>query len=411
MTSLDETISEYQNDLDAYIRKCHETNNNIHYDNIISRISKLENILLENLSSLPEHKNISPNIDIYTEALTNIAISQYLKKQCISLPPYCTLLILSVHLILSEIFICNRTLSEWNKYRQTLIDESLRIFGENPKHEGTVTLIKYLNIPIDESDKSALWHAKYFINYTFKPEFINITCDNLPQYGEDVNYILVNASYNNDIPESIVLYKDILKTNARLLNPQTIDKFIPYEVKQPVQSTSWYTICDSHLNPTKEIKYNTYILLCYNDDRFYQKCHYSVAFGDEDFITPSEAKLFISHVSNRSITKADIDIYRKKMILKLCEDEQPSVRELFSQITKLKDAASRCFDNDRNTCIKNLINNPTIKSVLHPNELKWFAIYIQKIKVLPIYTIASVADVVCDYVCEDIFNDPEFSKM
>ena len=68
----------------------------------------------------------------------------------------------------------------------------------------------------------------------------------------------------------------------------------------------------------------------------------------------------------------------------------------------------RCFDNDRDICIKNLLSDQTIQNTLHRKELPWFAIYIQKIKVLPLYTSASVADVVCSYICEDIYNDPEF---
>lgn len=398
-----DAIRDVQNEVDKLIKR-----RNLSYDDLVPYMDKLE----KQLTTYPNIVDLHLPVDIYVETLTRLIARDYLKGVKIDYPPHCVVLMLSVHLYLLELVMCRKTFDEWLSYRKVLLDALVKTFSDKPRYACVVALQSALSTTYDVEHKSALYRAKYFIDCEFRKQFIAIPADKLPGYKtKDVNYLVVNASFNNNESDSIVLYNNVERATSKFLNPNTITDYKMCRKCEMHPSTEWFTILDSNMKRLTAFSSKiVHIVLCYNDESDYAKCHYTVAFSRQsDTPTREAAQRFIDGYVDKTLTEEDINAYLRKRICKLCADEHHSVNELRSKCAALNAICGRAFTPDRQTTIKNILSDEALTSVIDESEKQWFALYLQSTIALPVYNAGTLSTHVLEYIYPDVFNASEFN--
>ena len=367
--------------------------------------------LLVNEKVFPKIVNINQGIDVYVDSLMLILNGEYnnhLPKNVFNyrlaydsvLPIYCIVYVLIKHPYFINIISSNLTREEWVKYKQELLEELMINYGETSGDPRIIRLRNILEIDtFKDTNFSALHQFRYLIGFSFKEEFTGITYDQLPM---DKSLLIINLSYNNNKPESLVVYKNI-QTNRRvlLLNDRNMYRYKPFILPETTIKTD-----EPYKLITKESS-DTMVVLCYNNDTEMTKCFYSIAYfdGTQDGTIPNTfVERFINGASPFILQSEDIDNYVKDNTFKHFNEKTKDPNILLRENNIYAQIASESYDEDHNDVsktIQNILNHELLDSLMNKSELEIFKTYVYGLKILSTFNKTTVIEHIVSYNVSD----------
>lgn len=336
-------------------------------------------------------------VDIYTEAITYKFVTAY--SEGISLakfPNECIILMLIRYPYFINILQCNRTFKQYINYRKSLL-ETFEIMYPMKTNEMVNHVYELLTTDIesvyDIRKCSMIEYLHYLMGFRFEKGSVAITADLLPK-GSDVSYLIVNLTYNIDNLNSIIIYKDNPKIKDKILNVNNIPKYKCIEKPANIsKATVPFISVNEFMHPIDEYKPRVYILLCYNDDKDLEKCHYTIAYyGTDGYVDGRFINNMLQGSIPRSLTDEDVWIYINTTFLKTFSDDPESIDTLHTELRRFADIVTKAFDDVKREnktgvyffegFITNVLADERLTSILHPDELPYFRIYLTNCMVI-----------------------------
>lgn len=371
---------------------------------------------LEGTKSYPKKLVIDERIDIYSEAIALKVIHNYsngIKEN--TLPLHCYVILLVKHPYLSFILQCNRSRTEWIKFRKQLLDECNSMFGTDYPSVQVNNFKEFMSTPISEKTDniSAVQIFHYMIGFRFEPNGIGIEYEHLPK-GDDTSFFVINLSYNLKQKDSIVIYKSIDKIREKLLNVNTIDNFNPYIKPKTInKTTSPFVKTDNNLNIISNLKDKTYVLLCYNDSDDYKKCHYTISYyGENGFVDKSFIESFINGAIPKILTDDDITLYMESNFFKKINDEPEDLKQLKEEYIIFLNIIKDSFNKStQQTILETIMSNENLNLIFDKTEMPFLRVYLSRLKTLEVFNLANVVSYSLSYIYPDLFGTiSDFSK-
>ena len=222
--------------------------------------------------------------DLYIDVIMYHIISSYLTfNSNDDLPTYCYVYVLICKPYLYNIIMCMKTNKEIKAFKESILKE-LKDLTLSLSTENTKKLMKLLETDEFENyeNASALQQFKYFIDASFRINFQHKTFHEITSQfrnSKSMGFILVHCGYNNmrlnslfinnsnyekiETPE--ILTEEVVKKSNVIIHPSSFYK-----------STVPYSIVDDKLNDIKLPRKENLLLICYDDNKNLDKCHYTV---------------------------------------------------------------------------------------------------------------------------------------
>jgi len=256
----------------------------VKYCNLTKMLNKLDELLTTDkywpeLSSNDIVKAIT-NFDLYIDVITNHIINRYVNMEPNDdLPIYCYLYVIIIKPFLYNVLGCMRTNTELQRFKVELLSLLEPIERENPTNANILKIKGLLEMNEFENYASAtaLQHFKYLADAVFAGGCQHILWSDINK-RDDVSYILIHSSYNNKRKDSLfvmsntrhnnfqqVLSEDFVRNAKFIIHPTST-----YEATEP------FSIVDGNIKPLKGIKNKSILLICYDDDKDLNKCHYTI---------------------------------------------------------------------------------------------------------------------------------------
>lgn len=384
------------------------------YENTI--IPEVNKILTElnkiKISSWPRKINLSKNIDIYVESIAVHMLYSYTKNLKFKYPLHCIINVLIKHPFFINIIQCGKNLNEWKEFVKDIINELQLMYGETNSSREINELKLMLNqVYIDENKESSIHRFHYLMGFQFESETVGVTGDELLEIlkkslllDESTIFISINTSFNILNNKSIIIYKDIPKLREKLLNIKTIDLFNPFiEPKQIFKAERDYDILNSKFEKINELPLNynkSFVVLCYNDSKNRNECHYSLAnYAETIYLSKEDTKNFVEYRVLKTIDAKILDFYLKEDFYnKLCSKKK-HVEDLKKDYIKLMQLTKETFNrSDKNTFAEKFMYSIASIDILNEHELPFFNLYLSKVKNMEPYNLQSVLDYILSYI-------------
>lgn len=405
-----ELIESEQSTINSLLNTTKEpTYNNI----IIPSLDKLIDAILsnrDNLSSLPMKTVLSKPIDIYGEALTVLLI----REPYIILPIRLITFVLINHPFMLNVIQCKHNQESWEVLRQQIIESIDNDYSSIPQAKQLKQLLSQQTLDQRLCSSFHLFH--YLMGFYFKPETTGKTGEELKpiihQLMSSGIIISINASYNINRKDSIVVYQDVPRSNTKILNESTIDKFNSFyysPVRQTVNTA--YDILDANTFKKLERIPKDYkqslVLISYNDDNNLQTNHYTIAhYGKTSTLDYKLTQEFISFKAIRTISPKLLSYYIQESFYESIYTNELTIENLKRSYTQLMNTISSTFNTTNNPAefINKLVDEVKHNyTELIPNEeLKWFRFYLSKLNRINPYNLSSVLEYTLAYIYPDL---------
>lgn len=377
-------------------------------------IQKMESI---NVSTLPTKLTISKPIDVYAEALTVFAI----RNPNVSLPIRLISFIIITHPFMLSVFQLRHNHETCQQFQTQLLESMENDFDAMPQAK---VLIQILKQPMLEQNACSAFHQfHYLMGFYFKAESIAQTPSQLSPHidklvtennidKKQLILIAINAAYNVKNTNSVVMYSNVPKSKARIINESTIESFNSIH-QSPVKQTltSPYTILSIDFKPienTDSFNYtHSIVLINYNDTDNYKNNHYTLAyFGKFGSLDKRLTQDFINFKLIRSIDNRLLNFYLQESFYEHIYDSSLTIDQLKRSYTQLMNAVSSAFNksNSPSECINNIIANVEAQHLIDTHEMKYFKIYLSKINKLQPYDTQTVINYVLSYIYPDLLT-------
>lgn len=310
-------------------------------------------------------------------------IDEIIKEKSLKMPFYAQIYGITVIPDLYHLLNVSLTHKEWEAKKEEIIKELNSIFGEDST-SAIVTRLRNM-ISVDTNNKqtnvSSLAMYNYLYGFHVDVSFVDQLSSNLPK---DFNYILINATYNLDKLDAIIMYKNIPRMDTKLIRKDMLPDYVPYteypvkQAKEPVRLLN---------NKSSQWK----IGIDYNNG-------YCTLFTEQ--LDSKEKDKFLA---GKLYAPCDVSIFdiemRRRWAFRLNETKE-SYDTVESRVSKISGIVSSVFSKDKYLTIKRLTDQ--LKDwLINSNEFKYFNIYMENAVELQEWT----ADFLSDYV-KDYFNFP-----
>ena len=320
---------------------------------------------------------------VYYQFCAYRLINEIIKEKQLKMPFHAQLYALTIIPSLYHILNVGLTREEWNAKKQEIINGIDSIFGSEST-SAIVTRIRDM-VSVDTDNKrtnvSSLALYNYLYGFQVDYSFVDQLLSNLPK---DFNYVLVNASYNLDKEDAIIMYKTIPRMDTKLIKKDMLDEYVPY-TSYPVKSAKdpVHMINNKAAQWKVGIDYNngygtvfTMIMDETERDRFLAGKLYA----------PCNASIF------------DIEM-RRRWAFRLNEEKEAS-NIVEARVAKIPAIVNELFSKDKFLTIKRLTDK--LKEwLINDKELKYFNLYMENAAELQEWT----ADFLTDYI-KDYFDFP-----
>ena len=395
-----------------------QTYNSIMLPSIEALVQKMESI---NISTLPTKLTISKPVDVYAEALTVFAIRNPNAVLPIRLIAY----IIVAHPFMLTVFQLRHNHKSYQTFQTQLLETMENDFDALPQAK---PLIRILKQPmLEQSACSAFHQFHYLMGFYFKPNSIAQTPSNLTaQIDELVKdnhinkqqliFIAINAAFNVKNTNSIIMYSNVPKSKARIINESTIESFNSiHQSNQTQQPKSPFTILNHQFSPlnistneTDKLNYtHSLVLINYNDGTDYSTNHYTIAYFGKFGVLDKRLTLeFISFKLLRAIDNRLLTFYLQESFYEHIYDNQLTIDQLKRSYTQLMNATSSAFNrsNSSSECINNIIANVSAQQLIDEHEMPYFKVYLSKLNKLQPYDTQNVINYVLAYIYPDLLT-------
>lgn len=339
-------------------------------------------------------------INIYIEALMLKMIDN------VKIPSYCELYVITKYPYFIELIYYGKTKKEWLEYRKVLLNDLNEYMGSNSILNDYNKMKTMLTTDFDKnkSTLTTLNYFQYLHGYEYKKELIGIKFDNYMkdtilnnlniEEKYDFNILSLNMTYNLLFLDSIIVYKNIPRYKQKLLNEDTIEKFIPYFFSKPDIKNDMYEIYDCYNNKLETLKYDkTFIAINYNNG------YCTIALNPETkYITKDNLDNLINQKIYHKPSKKDIDNYITINFFNQLEFPKNKKIELDKEYLLLNNILNESFVNNVDKTIDNIKNNDKINKLININEKIYFDIYIDNLKNILVFNRMNVGLYLINYI-------------
>lgn len=384
---------------------------------ILPSLKRLFDILEKtDIHNLPIKTTISKPVDIYAEALT----VYYVRHPYINLPMRIIAFIILYHPFMLNIFQLKHNLESWNQFRIQLVETIKSDYSQHPTAKSLLQILE--QEPITDSSKvSAFQLFHYLMGFTFnsgtiaqKPStlkpFINELLKTNNVEPNKVIIVSINASYNINNKDSIIMYSNVPKSKQRIINESTIE-FFNSITQSPVkqQATTAFDILNLSFDYMNNIPDYTHslVLINYNDTSNYKNNHYTIAyFGKNGLLDKRFTEDFISFKIIRSIDIKFISFYLQESFYESIYSNNLSLDELKRSYIQLMNCVSSTFNKSTNPqqFITQLLEQVKILKLINEHEMKYFELYLSKLTKATTFDLQTTISYVLSYIYPDLLT-------
>lgn len=355
------------------------------YDEIVvpSIIKMMEYLKDIPIDKWPTMSNIIRGMDIYSETITTMYISEYMKGNILPLTPNAFNIMLIKHPYLINIVLQNKTEIEVNEFKSKLM-KNLESSFNNMSSTAEYELYSKLLSKTKNEFKTALDYYHYMLGFKFKLEGMSIKYDTLPK-SNDICYHIVHLSYGLTDTRSIVIYKSIPRLRERLVYSNNIDKLTSFIYPKIHPATKMCEIVDSNFKSITKYLDKTYVVICYDDDPILKNCTFTVAYlGEKGYLNNREIEIFDGGGYFAAVNANDISSYiNLNFAIENKHDKFPSteLQLLHGNILRvIQDSLSNLpvISN----VIKSIMKHPLLPKIINTKETIFFEIYLSGMKSL-----------------------------
>ena len=415
---IESLINSEQSYIDSFINQHIKHPDELIYEKVVipsvrKIISAFSNI---QPSSLPiKHTLIKP-FDIYAESLT-IHIIQHPE---IAIPTPLLVFVIIAHPFMLQLIQYNHNFTSWDKLRIELVEAIDNDFSSIPQAKQIRQLLETQTI--DTSLASAFHLFHYLYGFYYKPEttgkpasdlikFVSLLQSQNPAIKKLI-IISINSTYNILRCESVICYNDVPRSTTKILNESTIETFKSF-TPSPCQQkpASSFDILDTSFGLLSDGIPADYthalVLINYNNAPNYKNNIYTVAhFGPNSVLEKKQVRDFISYKAIRKIPNNLLVFHLEEAFYANVYKNDFKIESLKRSYTRFMNTISTTFNttNSPSSFIEKLIINVKAdhSDLIPHQELKWFTLYLSKLKRMNPYDLQTVIQYVLSYVYPDL---------
>jgi hypothetical protein len=316
---------------------------------------------------------------VYYQFCAYQLIDEIIVKKQLKMPFYAQLYGLTVIPTLYHVLNVGLTREEWETKKQEILNGIDEIFGADST-SAIVTRIRNM-VSVDISNKqtkvSSLAMYNYLYGFRVDFAFVNQPLTNL---STDFNYVLINATYNLDKEDAIIMYKNIPRMDTKLISKDMLSEYVPYTtypvkpVKEPVHMVN---------NKAKQWK----VGIDYNNG-------YGTVFTEVMDETERDRFLAGKLYESCSATLFDIEM-RRRWTFKLNEEKE-TADIVETRVSKISGIVNELFSKDKYLTI-NRLTERLKEWLINDKELKYFSVYMENAVELQEWSVDFLANYIKDY--------------
>lgn len=363
------------------------------YDTIVTPFVKkmLEFLEDKKINDWPKMSKLIRGIDIYSEAIMTLYVSEYIKGNILPLTNNVFVTMLIKHPYLYNVVMQNKTMKDIKKFKSELLRELESSFN-NMKATSEYELLHNLLNSKEIKPTTALDYYHYLLGFRYELSTMSRSFNELPK-GDDISYHIVHLSYGLTDTRSIVIYKPVPRSRENLLYVENTNKSSAFNYPKVYNSKSLYTITDHNLKKISNYKDKTYVILCYDDAPEINKCTFTVAYlNEKGYLNKSEIEIFADGGYFPTITEQDLTSYINlnfAIETRIRKSQSEELRKMHNNIIHIISEAVRSLPSIIGV-INTITRHPLIKEVINPKEIPFLKIYLQGLHKLEGITNVSV---------------------
>ena len=408
-------ITSEQSSVEAFIRHHISNPDELTYEKVV--IPSVKKLLNEFSSTQPQtfpikHSLIKP-VDIYAEALT-IYIIQHPE---LIFPVPLLVFVVIAHPFMLQIIQYGHNHITWNKLRPELLETIDNDFSSIPQAKQIRQLLERQTI--DSSFASAFHLFHYLYGFYYKSETTGKHVSELrpfidqlvKQHANKLIIISINATYNILRPESVICYNDVPRSPTKILNENNIENFKSFTPSACQQKpSSSFDILDTSfrlLSDIPEDYTHALVLINYNNTKSFTDNTYTVAhFGPNTVLDKKQVRDFLAYKVIRKIPNVLLVFHLEEAFYANVYSNSLKVDDLKRSYTRLMNTITSTFHSttDPSAFIDKLVTliKADHNDLIPAQEMKWFILYLSKLKRIQPYDISTVMQYVLGYVYPDL---------
>lgn len=366
------------------------------------------------VNSLPTKLSISKPIDIYAEALTAYKI----RNPHIILPIRLISFIIIYHPFMLTVFQLHHNSDSWESFRIKLLDSMNTDFDSLPQAKSIIPL---LESKLDSTSLSAFQQFHYLMGFYFnsstiaqtpkelKPAIDGLLKNNNIQSNQLI-IIAINSSFNVTNTDSVVIYSNVPRTKARIINESTVETFNSIHQSPVKQSpTTPFNLLNINFEPIDSNDNYTHslVVINYNDTTNYKNNHYTIAyFGKFGVLDKRLTQDFMSFKVIKTIDVRLLSFYLQESFYERIYTNNLTIDQLKRSYTQLMNAVSSSFNKTHTPSefISTLYSNVSEHNLIDSHELPYFKVYLSKINKIQPYELPTVLSYVLNYIYPDLLT-------
>jgi hypothetical protein len=363
--------------------------------------------------------------DIFVEALSLYIFNNYASNKTVSqLPLIYHAMVLIKHPFFINIVGCDKTLSEYVSYRESILDEVMKVFGDIP---AALRLKALLQTKISE-DVPAIQRFNFFLGFSFKPNTSGrIFKDAYRELEQQINkFVSINAPYGMDLEDTVIYTGIERKNKSLLLTEEFIYESSAFKTLKTVPMKKWFMLYERDNGQTQFKSVNKFadndvvlVVLNYCTDEKFEDSYVSIAYSDKTFdeisvkgaLLYKEAKKLLQGSSLKTIPEGIIETYLEEEFYKYISDELEPVKEFVNEYSLLQRVAIESFLTAGS--IKNLretvLRHVGIR-VIFPNDtdFAFFSHYLYGLSRFYVYDQEAIVNFIINYISPGLPNLENF---